>query len=73
MKTIYFAIDREENTTAATSLTDISAFLGYNPESLRRAFRRAEGNKIELMRGVVYKTTLTTITGRGGFMRDNRT
>jgi hypothetical protein len=73
MKTIYFAIDREENTTAATSLTDIGGFLGYNPESLRRAFRRAEGNKIELRKGTVYKTELTTITGRGGFIRYNRT
>ena len=67
MKMIYFALRNEGTFTAATSLSDIAGFMGYSADRLRRLMKGKE--VIEIKTGRVYRTYLSTVTGRGDFMR----
>jgi hypothetical protein len=63
MKVIYFAVNQEGQTMAATSLSNIAPFVGYSADRLRRLMKGRD--KLELKTGTIYRTVLYTIEGRG--------
>jgi hypothetical protein len=73
MKRIFFAIKDNNETIAATSLSNIAPFVGYSADRLRRLLNASGGTFVRVKGARVYCSELVKIEGRGGFMRDNRT